>query len=115
VAEWEHGDVATTTTCPHGLDSGTCLICSTLGLAPGRGPVPAGRAEVITTRQRPPRRRRVGLLGGLVLVVGALVAVWLLIGLLWSLVRGAEIVLVGALCGYVGYRVGVLVGRHQAT
>jgi hypothetical protein len=107
--------VATTTTCPHGLDSGTCLICSTLGLAPDRAPVPTGRAEVIATGGRPPRRRpRVGLVGGLVLVVAALVAVWLLIGLLWSLVRGAEIVLVGALCGYVGYRVGVLVGRHQA-
>jgi len=105
--------VATTTTCPHGLDRGTCLICSTLGLAPDRTTVPAGPAEVITHRARPARRVRVGVIGGLLLVLGALVAVWLVLGLLWSLVRGAELVLVGALCGYVGYRVGVLVGRHQ--
>ena len=105
--------VTTTTTCPHGLDAGTCLICSTLGLAPGRTAVPAGRAEVITTGPRPPRRRGIGLIGGLVLVGVVLVALWLLIGLVWSLVRGAELILVGALGAYVGYRVGVFVGRRH--
>jgi hypothetical protein len=102
--------VATTTTCPHGLDRGTCLICSTLGLSPGAG-MPTGRPEVITSRA--PQRRRGSLLPGLLLALGALVAVWLVIGLVWTLVRGAEVVLVGAGCGYAGYRVGKVVGRHQ--
>ena len=104
----------TTTTCPHGLDARACLICSTLGLAPDRPTIPAGRAEVITTAPTDRRRPRVGVVGGLVLLLGAMIAVWLVLGLLWSLLRGAELVLVGALCGYVGYRVGVLVGRHRA-
>jgi hypothetical protein len=99
--------VATTTTCPHGLDRGTCLICSTLGLSG----LPTGRPEVITSR--PPQRRRVGLLGASVIALAALVGVWLAIGLVWSLVRGAELIIVGALCGYVGYRIGRFVGRHQ--
>jgi len=106
--------VPTTTTCPHGLDARTCLICSTLGLAPDRPTIAAGRAEVITTAPTGRRRPRVGVVGGLVLLLGAMIAVWLVLGLLWSLLRGAELVLVGALCGYVGYRVGVLVGRHRA-
>jgi hypothetical protein len=105
--------VSTTTTCAHGLDARTCLICSTLGMAPDRTAVPAGKAEVITTPSRAPRRRRVGLTGGLVLGVGALVVIWLLIGLAWSLLRGAELILVGAFCAYLGYRVGVFVGRHR--
>jgi len=42
-----------------------------------------------------------------------LVAVWVVIGLAWSLVRGAELILVGALCGYIGYRIGRFVGRHE--
>jgi hypothetical protein len=100
--------VATTTTCPHGLDRGTCLICSTLGLSS----LPTGRPEVIVSG--PPQRRRVGLLGGAVIAMAVLVGVWLAIGLVWSLVRGAELIIVGALCGYVGYRVGRFVGRHQA-
>jgi hypothetical protein len=100
--------VATTTTCPHGLDRSTCLICSTLGLSG----LPTGRPEVIVSR--PPERRRVGLLGGAVIALAVLVGIWLAIGLVWSLVRGAELIIVGALCGYIGYRVGRFVGRHQA-
>ena len=100
--------MATTTTCPHGIDRGTCLICSTLGLTG----VPTGRPDVITTAPR--RRRRFGLLGTAVIALVVLAAIWLAIGLVWSAVRGAELIVVGALCGYVGYRIGRFVGRHQA-
>ena len=99
--------MATTTTCPHGLDRGTCLICSTLGLSG----VPTGRPEVIGTRPR--QRRRMSLLGVAVIALAVLIGVWLAIGLAWSLIRGAEFIIVGALCGYVGYRIGRFVGRHQ--
>jgi hypothetical protein len=106
--------VATTTTCPHGLDARTCLICSTLGMSPDRTSIPAGRPEVLSGP--PPSRRRGGvtLLGGLVIAGLVLLVVWLLVGLLWSLLRGAELLIAGALCGYVGYRVGLTVGRHRA-
>src|SRR5579862_4784678 len=106
---WDHGRVATTTTCPHGLDRSTCLICSTLGLTG----LPAGRPEVIVSGP-PQRRRGIGLFGGAVIALAVLVGIWLAIGLVWSLVRGAELIVVGALCGYVGYRIGRFVGRHQA-
>ncbi len=110
--------MATATTCPHGLDARSCLICSTLGLSPERATAPnsrleAGRAEVLTGRPRPAGRRGVGLLGGLVIVGLVLLVLWVLIGLVWSLLRGAELILAGALCGYVGYRIGVVVGRHS--
>src|SRR5262249_49849706 len=87
VPTWDHWGVPTTTTCPHGLDRSTCLICSTLGLTG----VPTGRPEVIISR--PPRRPRVGLLGGAVIALVVLIAVWLMVGLVWSLVRGAELII----------------------
>jgi len=107
--------VATTTTCPHGYDARTCLICSTLGMTPDRATIPASRAEVISGPPRASRRRGgVGFLGGLLIAGVVLLVVWLLIGLLWSLLRGAELLIAGALCGYIGYRIGVSVGRHRA-
>ena len=107
--------MATTTTCPHGLDARSCLICSTLGMAPDRTTIPAGRPEVLSGPPRSTRRRGgVGLLGGVVIAGLALLVVWVLVGLLWSLLRGAELLIAGALCGYVGYRIGLSVGRHRA-
>jgi hypothetical protein len=111
--------VATTTTCPHGLDPSTCLICATLSpvspvqttrLGRPKG-VPAGKAEVLTGA--PQRRRRIGVLGVAVVALAVLFVVWLLIHLFWSLLRLVELGLVGVVCGVVGYRVGEFVGRHR--
>jgi hypothetical protein len=109
----DHGQVAATTTCQHGLDAGTCLICATLSPVPvgkGKG-VPAGKAEVLTADHR--RRGRIGFLGAAVVAVAAVFVLWLLIHLVWSLLRLVELGLVGAVCGVVGYRFGVVVGRHR--
>jgi hypothetical protein len=112
----DHGGVATTTTCPHGLDPSTCLICATLSpvqttrLGRPKG-VPAGKAEVLTGT--PQRRGRIGFLGAAVVALAVLFVVWLLIHLFWSLLRLVELGLVGVVCGVVGYRVGEFVGRHR--
>ena len=110
--------VAQTTTCQHGLDASSCLICATLSpvqTSAGRTPraerVSAGKAEVLLGGPR--RGHRVGLLGAAVVVFAALFVVWLLIHLFWSLLHLVELGLVGVVCGVVGYRIGELVGRHR--
>jgi hypothetical protein len=73
--------------------------------------MPAGKAEVLTGGR--PRRRRLGLLGVAVVAGAVVVVAWLLIHLFWSLLRLAELGLVGVVCGVVGYRIGEFVGRHR--
>jgi len=114
--------VPATTTCQHGLEASTCLICATLAPQPARNAlaspskhkkakIPAGRPEVITSG--PPPRRGIGLLGGVVIVAVLVVVAWFLIHLVWGILRLFELALVGAVCGVVGYRIGVVVGRHR--
>jgi hypothetical protein len=114
--------VPATTTCQHGLDASTCLICATLAPSPVRtasatpskrkkAKIPAGRPEVITGG--PPPRRGIGLLGGVVILAALVVVAWFLIHLVWGILRLFELALVGAVCGVVGYRIGVVVGRHR--
>jgi len=116
------GGVPATTTCQHGLEASTCLICGTLAPSPARtavtaptkgkkAKIPAGRPEVLTGGPAP--RRGIGLLGGLIIVVAVVVVAWFLIHLVWGILRLVELGLVGAVCGVVGYRIGVVVGRHR--
>ncbi|HEY2428356.1 MAG TPA: hypothetical protein VGI06_05465, partial [Acidimicrobiales bacterium] len=78
--------MATTMTCPHGLDRGSCLICATLGSGPPVNtpaqPVPArrGRGEGLDQRHG----IRLGLLGWLVVVVAVLFGAWFLVHLVWT-------------------------------
>jgi hypothetical protein len=105
--------VAKTTTCPHGLDSGTCLICSTLGNSPAPAStarIPAGKPEVLSGR---PPRRHLSAVGYLVVIVAVLVVAWFLYHLVWGLLRLVELGLVGVVCGMVGYKIGVAVGRRR--
>jgi hypothetical protein len=97
-----------TATCEHGLAPGTCLICATLKGGPV---VPAGSAR--PPAPTPPDRPRIGVLGGLVVVAAVAVVAWFLIHLVWGVLRLVELALVGAVCGYVGFRIGVAVGRRQ--
>jgi len=114
--------VPATTTCQHGLEASTCLICATLAPAAAgtavatpakrkKAKIPAGRPEVITGG--PPPRRGIGLVGGLVIVAAVVVVAWFLIHLVWGILRLVELGLVGVVCGVVGYRIGVVVGRHR--
>jgi hypothetical protein len=111
--------VPATTTCQHGLEASTCLICATLAPTTAvatpakrkKAKIPAGRPEVITGG--PPPRRGIGLLGGLVIVAALVLVAWFLIHLVWGILRLRELGLVGVVCGVVGYRIGVVVGRHR--
>jgi hypothetical protein len=118
--------VATATTCSHGLDAGTCLICATLGTSPAQPvptkPVPTKPVPTKPVLARPHgdvaerdgrHRPRLGLLGGLLVVVAVLAGAWFLIHLVWTFLHLVELALVGVVCGWAGYRVGVLVGRHR--
>jgi hypothetical protein len=113
--------VATATTCSHGLDAGTCLICATLGTSPAKPvppkpvptkPVPAARHHGVAERDDH-HRPRLGLLGGLLVVVAVVAGAWFLIHLVWTFLHLVELALVGVVCGWAGYRVGVVVGRHR--
>jgi hypothetical protein len=109
-------------TCIHGLDSGSCLICRTLGTSTATDAprvqstsIPAGRPEVIKTkRQKSHRVGGLGLVGWLFVIVVLAVVGWWVLGLIWAVLRIVELVVVGAVCGFVGYKIGVLSGRHQA-
>jgi hypothetical protein len=129
----QHGDVAST--CIHGFAPGTCLICQTLqsgsatatkqgnGRSAGRragrtGPVPAPapvpvRPDAVT----PDGRRRGGVtgakvMGWFVLALLAVIAVWIVAGLVVSVLRILELVLVAAVAGWVGWKAGVHHGRR---
>jgi len=113
------GAMATTVTCPHGLDRQGCLICATLGITPTTTPAkPADTGVKTATRaaaKTPDRRHRprLGVLGWLVVVVAVLFGAWFLVHLVWTFLHLVELALVGVVCGAVGYRVGVVVGRHR--
>jgi hypothetical protein len=112
--------MATTVTCPHGLDRDGCLICATLGITPTTTPAPARPAQTADkTRTRAGadtdrrHRPRLGVLGWLVVVAAVAFGAWFLVHLVWTFLHLVELALVGVVCGAVGYRVGVVVGRHR--
>ena len=118
-------------TCAHGLPSGQCLICSTLGTTTDErrtAAIPAGPAQLVgsagearaaarraraSARARP-RRVAPRLVGGLLALVVVALLGWWILGVVWAVLRLVELVAIGVGCGYLGYRVGVVSGRHQA-
>ena len=110
-------------TCAHGLDAATCLICSTLAAGtttstPITAPsaVPGGRVEVVRPGKaaHAHRPRTLGLVGWMVALIAVALLGWWVLGLIWAVLRIVELVAVGIVCGYGGYKVGVISGRHQA-
>ncbi|MHB8467019.1 MAG: hypothetical protein ACYDH6_15115 [Acidimicrobiales bacterium] len=98
------------------LDARTCLICSTLGATtvtatpPTTAPsaVPGGRVEVMGQRSH-----HLGLVGWLAVLIALALVGWWILGLIWAVLRIVELVAVGLVCGYVGFKLGVIAGRHQ--
>ena len=115
--------------CPHGFSPSECLICRTLGTQPqvqvetGRG-APARAPDGQQDAARPdrvysPETPRPGrsltsyaVLGaaGLIVVV---VAAWLVAGIVVGLLHALELVVVAAVVGWAGYRIGHYRGRRE--
>jgi hypothetical protein len=124
-------------TCPHGFTPAECLICRTLGTQPqvqvetGNRPTagpapPPGLAVAPAARParsdparspdgpgRPPRSHGTHV----ALVVAGLVAIgvvaWIVVSVVFTLLHVIELLLVAALAGWVGYRVGYFRGRRH--
>lgn len=95
-----HGRVAAL--CPHGLPASECLICPTL-------------PQVATTTPAIQPRPRTSLhLAGVVAVIAIIgVAAWIVAGVVFAILHVLELVAVGAIAGWVGYRVGFFQGRRS--
>ncbi len=117
--------------CIHGFQPGQCLICQTLASgqeqtrkasrpsraerrAAAEGPArsAAGPVEVVD----PPRPRggstSTHILVAVIMVVLAVIAFWVVAGVVFALLRLLEIVIVAAVAGVLGYRLGRIRG-HQ--
>ena len=132
------------TTCNHGFAPADCLICRTLGTTtppttsveapPNRQrhpevPLPTeihsppARLDKTTPASPPPSdapRRRRGRGGSLVLALMVLLAIgaaiWILVGVVFTLLHVLELIAVAAGAGWVGYRIGHFRGsRHPHT
>ena len=91
--------------CPHGLSRAMCEICRVMDPAP-----------VLRARARGPARAR-GLPGGLVTVavvaiVGFVVVGWVAAAF-FAVLRILELVVVAAVAGWVGWKLGVQHGRRS--
>jgi hypothetical protein len=101
------------TLCPHGIAEGECLICKTL---PGSSRPPVKPDAVYSGRRDIDRRRSFTSHPALVVigvVVVALVA-WALLGAVFTALHTIELIVVAAVAGWVGYRVGRYSGRRTA-
>ncbi|MGA3220156.1 MAG: hypothetical protein ABSE77_13950 [Acidimicrobiales bacterium] len=126
--------------CAHGFPEGDCLICRTLGAAPGTGKAtktkvaaqpelgtllaPTRAGQMVATRDQSPepvrqpdaKNRRAGkrrLFWPVVaaIVVGA-VAVWVFAGIFLFALHIAEYVALALVAGWAGYRIGRARGRR---
>ena len=88
--------------CPHGLPASECLICPTL-------------PRVATTGQTPQPHPRTSVhVAGLMAVIAIIgVAAWIVAGVVFAILHVLELVAVGAVAGWVGYRVGYFQGRRS--
>lgn len=118
-----------TGTCVHGFARDGCLICRTLATEstttqaleqrPRRDDRQApDRPEVLAPRHAAGVRHRRSLAGSLVFVVAALLAVgaaiWILVGVVFTVLHILELIVVGLGCGWVGYKIGHFRGsRHR--
>ena len=92
--------------CPHGLPASECLICPTLPGVAASGPT-AGQA----LQSRPRTSMHVAGVVAVIAVIG--VAAWIVAGVVFAILHVLELVAVGAIAGWVGYRVGYFQGRRS--
>jgi hypothetical protein len=89
--------------CPHGLPQADCLICP-------RVPVAAARATMTEPGSRRIGLHLAGVIGGIVVI--GLVA-WVVAGLVFAVLHVVELIAVGAMAGWGGYRLGFFRGSHR--
>ena len=89
--------------CPHGLPASECLICPTLPQIAPTGRTPATRGPRFTVH-----------VAGVVVAIALIgLAAWAIAGIVFALLHVLELVAVGAIAGWVGYRIGRFRGRRQ--
>ena len=95
--------------CPHGFAQGSCEICRVLESDP---PGPAVRRRSAPLQ---PRRtgRRLGVGVGVVAVGVVLVVVLQVVSAVWAALHLLQLVTVGAVAGWIGWRLGNLHGRRS--
>lgn len=89
--------------CPHGLPASECLICPALPAAAPARQVPQSRSPRFTLHAA-------GVVGAIVLIG---VAAWVIAGVVFAILHVLELVAVGAVAGWVGYRVGHFRGSRD--
>jgi Flp pilus assembly protein TadB len=120
-------------TCIHGFEPGQCLICQTLSPSQeesgGRrhnrrtakaearshqDRLPAGAVEVVDSDDRPRGSRAAShILIAVVLVILAVIAFWVVAGVVFAVLRLVEILAVAIVAGVLGYRLGRVRGRQD--
>ncbi len=130
------------TSCPHGMTPSACLICQTLGMQPepevevktrprrraekdasevalpGQGAPSAVQPDAIYQAGR--HIRRPGSVGTHFALLVAAIAViglvtWIVAGVVFAVLHLIEIILVAAVAGWAGYRLGHYRGRRKGS
>lgn len=117
-ARGAYARAAVTTTCPHGFAATSCEICRVLGTGPAGPATPAERQRQSTGPERWSPARwpggvGLGLVGAGIAVVVAVVVVTQVLAAAWALFRLLQLVVVAAVSGWLGYRLGLVAGRRR--
>ncbi len=93
------------------MPQGSCEICRVLETGPPE-PAPGGRSPPLLARQA---AGRIALGVGAVAAIVVLVVVWQMLAAVWALVHLLQLVAVGCVAGWIGWRLGVLQGRRSRS
>lgn len=101
--------------CVHGLDEDSCEICRVLGTDPASPSAPSTPERRSWPRPTFRAGTRIGL--GLTAVAGVVLLVVLAqaVALAWAVVRVLEVVVVAAVAGWIGWKLGVAYGRRSPS
>ena len=90
------------TLCPHGLPASECLICPALPQVVQTGPAPRAHSRATL---------HVAGVAAVIAIIG--VAAWIVAGVVFAILHVLELVAVGAVAAWVGYRIGYFRGSRS--
>ena len=113
--------------CIHGNDPRSCIVCQTLAevdTLTGKSAAGSGRArtaapvDIVGRGDRTPATESGHHFGFhvavfLAVLVAAAISVWFVAGVVFAFIRVFEVLLVAAVAGTLGYRLGRARGRHE--